>query len=63
MDFIARLAALVPKPRVNRYHESLNNVTPADMYEGRRNQILDQRAKIKARTLSQRKVENLKLAG
>ncbi len=45
------------------YHESLDNVTPADVYEGRRNDILDQRAIIKSRTLMQRKVQNLKLAG
>ena len=42
-----------------RYHESLDNVTPADVYEGRRNNILDQRAAVKHRTLSQRKVHNL----
>jgi putative transposase len=46
-----------------RYHESLDNVTPADVYEGRRNEILDQRAIVKQRTLSQRKVHNLQLAG
>jgi transposase InsO family protein/transposase-like protein len=46
-----------------RYHESLNNVTPADVYYGRRNDILDQRAIIKSRTLIQRKVQNLQLAG
>ena len=46
-----------------RYHESLDNVTPADVYYGRRNDILDQRAIIKSRTLMQRKVQNLRLAG
>ena len=46
-----------------RYHESLDNVTPADVYYGRRNAILDQRAIIKSRTLMQRKVQNLRLAG
>ena len=30
-----------------RYHESLNNVKPVDVYEGRNRQILDRREKIK----------------
>tara|TARA_B100001105_G_scaffold68856_1_gene54044 strand:+ start:290 stop:532 length:243 start_codon:yes stop_codon:yes gene_type:complete len=46
-----------------RYHESLDKLTPADEYYGRRNDILDQRAIIKSRTLIQRKVQNLQLAG
>ena len=46
-----------------RYHESLDNVTPADVFEGRRNEILDQRAIIKSRTMMRRKVQNLRLAG
>ncbi len=45
-----------------RYHESLDNVTPADVYEGRRNDILDHRAQVKSRTLNQRKLHNLQLA-
>ena len=46
-----------------RYYESLNNVTPTDVYEGRRNDILDQGAIIKSRTMMRRKVQNLRLAG
>ncbi len=45
-----------------RYHESLDNVTPADVYEGRRNYILDHRAQVKSRTLNQRKLHNLQQA-
>ncbi|MFT4518644.1 MAG: putative transposase [Halioglobus sp.] len=46
-----------------RYHESLDNVTPADVYEGRRNDILDHRAVVKSRTMTRRKIHNLHLAG
>ena len=45
-----------------RYHEFLDNVTPADVYAGRRHDIVDQRASIKSRTLSQRKLHHLQLA-
>ena len=45
------------------YHESLASVTPAVVYEGRRNDILDQRAVVKIRTLTRRKIHNLQLAG
>ena len=46
-----------------RYHESLDNVTPSDVYQGRRDDILDQSAIIKSRTMMRRKVQNLRLAG
>jgi putative transposase len=38
-----------------RYHESLNNLTPADVYFGRDKKILRERLKIKEKTLSERK--------
>jgi putative transposase len=42
----------------HRYHESLNNVTPADVYSGRAREIETRREKIKRRTLAQRKRYN-----
>jgi transposase InsO family protein len=43
-----------------RYHESLSNVTPNDMYEGRQYEIISRRERIKLRTLARRRRENLK---
>ena len=57
------IATWVDQYNHERNHESLDNVTPADVYEERRNDILDQRAVVTSRTLAQRKVHNLRLAG
>lgn len=43
-----------------RLHESLDNITPADMYYGRKENILTQRQIIKQKTLQHRKRINLK---
>ena len=42
-----------------RYHESLDNVTPADAYFGRQYEVLTERSKIKRRTMERRKKEYL----
>jgi putative transposase len=42
-----------------RYHESLGNVTPADMYEGRQVEVLTRRERIKCETMERRRRENL----
>ena len=38
-----------------RYHESLDNLTPADVYFGPGQAILDRREKIKRKTIEQRR--------
>jgi len=45
-----------------RYHESLDNLTPADVYFGRGQNILDMRKEIKHRTIAQRRRNHFKLA-
>lgn len=42
-----------------RYHEPLNNLTPADVYFGRGELILKRREQIKNQTLKQRKIQYL----
>jgi putative transposase len=40
-----------------RYHEALDNVTPADAYFGRKFAVVSEREKIKKRTMRKRKKE------
>jgi transposase InsO family protein len=51
----ARLAEFVDYYNNCRYHESLNNLTPADTYFGRTQTILTRRQKIKRKTLELRR--------
>ena len=42
----------------HRYHESLDNLTPADVYFGRDKEVLSKREQIKKRTLHQRRLRH-----
>jgi hypothetical protein len=42
-----------------RYHESLYNLTPMDVYTGIAKEVLAKRAEIKQRTLQARRLQNL----
>ncbi len=52
-----RIAEFVDYYNNHRYHESLNNMTPADVYFGREKEILERRENIKQRTLMKRRID------
>jgi putative transposase len=56
------IEAFVEHYNHRRYHESLRNLTPADVYFGRGNDILSERRKIKEQTLKQRRLLNQRQA-
>ena len=55
-DLKARIEAFVEHYNHRRYHESLKNLTPADVYFGRGQTILLERERIKRNTLQQRRL-------
>lgn len=56
------IARFVENYNHRRYHESVDNVTPADAYFGRRRDVLERRRRIKRDTLATRKRENRRAA-
>jgi len=56
----AKLAEFVDYYNNERYHEALGNVTPADVYFGRAEQIKMQRQEMKMKTLKERRETNRK---
>ncbi|WP_210387100.1 integrase core domain-containing protein, partial [Methylorubrum populi] len=54
----ARVAAFVEHYNHARAHESLGNLTPADVYFGRGEAILQERARIKRQTLKDRRLRH-----
>ncbi len=61
-DLEGQIEAFVEHYNHRRYHESLNNVTPADAYFGRAQTIIKQRERIKRQTIEHRRLQHRKLA-
>ncbi|MBK0329252.1 IS3 family transposase [Rhodobacteraceae bacterium F11138] len=61
-DLERQIGAFVEYYNNERYHESLNNVTPADVYFGRDKAIIREREKIKKLTIQQRRLQHQKQA-
>ena len=57
-----QIGAFVDHYNNHRYHESLNNVTPADVYFGRDKDILRERKKIKKQTTQYRRLQHQRQA-
>ena len=61
-DLERQIEAFVNYYNHHRYHESLNNVTPADVYFGRAETILKERDRIKKLTIQKRRLQHQKAA-
>lgn len=61
-DLEHQISTFVDYYNNQRYHESLNNVTPADVYFGRDKAILKEREKIKKQTIIKRRLRHQKQA-
>jgi len=57
-DLEAQIAAFVNDYNYRRYHESIDNLTPADVYFGRGPTILAQRERIKRQTIAHRRLQH-----
>jgi len=61
-DLKVQIEAFVDHYNHQRYHESLSNLTPADVYFGRGQTILLQRERIKRQTIETRRLQHRKSA-
>ena len=61
-DLERQIEAFVDHYNHRRYHESLDNVTPADAYFGRADAIIKQRERIKRQTIEHRRLQHRMLA-
>ena len=61
-DLKAQIDTFIDHYNHHRYHESLQNLTPADVYLGRGQSILEQRKRIKQNTIKERRLQYRKRA-
>ena len=61
-DLECQIEAFIEHYNHQRYHESLDNVTPADVYFGRASAVLERRRKIKRKTIAHRRLQHRKIA-
>ena len=61
-DLERQIRAFVEYYNNQRYHESLGNVTPADVYFGREKSIIRERERIKKLTIQSRRLQHQKQA-
>ena len=61
-DLEAQIERFIDHYNNHRYHESLDNLTPADVYFGRGQAILLERARIKRNTIAQRRLLHQNIA-
>ena len=61
-DLEMQIAAFIEHYNHRRYHESLDNLTPADVYFAKGEAILLKRARIKRKTIAQRRLLHQKIA-
>jgi putative transposase len=59
-ELSAEIANFVAFYNHERYHESLNNLTPTDVYYGKEKEVLSKRNEIKKRTMALRYRQNIK---
>lgn len=57
-DLERQIGAFVEHYNHARYHESINNVTPADVYYGRAEAIIAERRRIKLATIASRRLQH-----
>jgi putative transposase len=61
-DLEAKIGTFVDHYNHRRYHESLRNLTPADVYTGRGQSILQRREAIKRKTIEHRRLQHQRAA-